>query len=485
MTEHHREDNENEDVRPDPGDPLGSAEPTVPPPPPPATQITGPQPFAATQAVAPAFGQHSANGSGDWNSMVPPDDVTMQFNTVAPPPQMYPPQARPQYPQGAPQQHAMGHAVPVPPTNQNRRAQSGPGHAYQGQREMQPYTEQAVPQSYSAPPVGQAAGQTAQAPQRASEAMSHVNVRSSAKLPPERGWRRWLLVLTRINLGLSADEIYERELHAMIRKVVADPHRTNFTSSYKAAILGLKGGIGKTALTVLLGSVLATVRKNPVLAIDANPDAGNLVERSGVESKHSVAQVVASGKHLSTYNALRAHTSMNEANLEVLAAEDYVDAQRSFSGSDWNAVTAVASPYYPIILADCGTGLFNEPATSILGSVWGLVIVTDTSVDGARRAATTLDWMRAHGYPDLINRCVVVINHTKPGSASADIDDMKSQFARHVGEGRVFEVPFDRHIAEGVEINLSLVSGEVRRRVVEIAAALSENFDKPREDFAS
>ncbi|MCA4727331.1 MinD/ParA family ATP-binding protein [Mycolicibacterium fortuitum] len=479
MTEHHhREDHE--EGRPESEGPLGSSEPTVAPPPlSTPTQITGPQPFAA----APQFGEHPASGPGGWDSMVPPDDLTMQFNTVAPPP-MFPPQARPQYPQRAQQPHAVGHAVPVPPTNHNRHAQSGPGHAFQGQRELQSYTDHSVPHGYP-DAQGQSQAQASQAPQRASESMAHVNVRSSAKLPPERGWRRWLLVVTRINLGLSADEVYERELHAMIRKVVADPHRTNFTSSYKAAVLGLKGGIGKTALTVLLGSVLATVRKNPVLAVDANPDAGNLVERSGVESKHSVAQVVASGKYLSTYNALRAHTSMNEANLEVLAAEDYVDAQRSFSGSDWQTVTEVASPYYPIILADCGTGLFNEPAISILNSVWGLVIVTDTSVDSARQAAKTLDWMRAHGYPDLINRCVVVINHTKPGSGSADIDDMKSQFARHVGEGRVFEVPYDRHIAEGVEINLSLVSSTVRRRVVEIAAAMSENFDKPRESEAS
>ncbi|QFS94588.1 CobQ/CobB/MinD/ParA nucleotide binding domain protein (plasmid) [Mycobacterium sp. THAF192] len=315
---------------------------------------------------------------------------------------------------------------------------------------------------------------------RTSEALAHVQVRGAAKLPPERGWRRWLLLLTRINMGLSPDEIYERELHTKIRRIVTDPQDATRNSTYQVGVISLKGGVGKTAISVLLGSVLAEIRAGGVLAIDADPDAGNLIERARKQSEHSIAQVVATGPALNTYNSVRAHTSRNDANLEVLAAHDYVDSRRPVNGADWHTATQVVSPFYSIILADCGNGLFNDVTTAVLDSVWGLVLVTDTSLDAARKAGTALDWLRVHGYHDLLNRTVIVINHREAQRAVVDMDDIKAQFAERVGEDNVFEMPFDSHVHQGEEIQLKLVGRTVLRRATEIAAALSTNFDRPR-----
>src|SRR5881392_3349275 len=53
---------------------------------------------------------------------------------------------------------------------------------------------------------------------RAIDALSHVGVRSAVKMPSQRGWRHLMYVLTRINLGLSPDELYEMDLHNRIRR---------------------------------------------------------------------------------------------------------------------------------------------------------------------------------------------------------------------------------------------------------------------------
>ena len=87
-------------------------------------------------------------------------------------------------------------------------------------------------------------------------------------MPSQRGWRHVLYLLTRINLGLSPDELYEMDLHARIRR--------NARDSYQIGVFGLKGGVGKTAVTVALGSALSKVRGDRILAIDADPDGGNL-----------------------------------------------------------------------------------------------------------------------------------------------------------------------------------------------------------------
>ncbi len=112
--------------------------------------------------------------------------------------------------------------------------------------------------------AGQSAGQPAPTSaatignHRAIDALSHVGVKSAVKMPSQRGWRHLLYMLTRINLGLSPDELYEMDLHTRIRR--------NARDSYQIGVFGLKGGVGKTAVTVSLGSALSKVRGDRILA---------------------------------------------------------------------------------------------------------------------------------------------------------------------------------------------------------------------------
>jgi Flp pilus assembly CpaE family ATPase len=45
------------------------------------------------------------------------------------------------------------------------------------------------------------------------------------------------------------------------------------------AVVSPKGGVGKTFITALLGSLLAFLRRDRVVAVDANPDFGSLGRR--------------------------------------------------------------------------------------------------------------------------------------------------------------------------------------------------------------
>jgi len=63
--------------------------------------------------------------------------------------------------------------------------------------------------------------------------------------------------------------------------------------------------------------------------------------------------------------------------------------------------TDIVSRYYNLILADSGAGLL-QPAARALSTVSAVVIVGSASVDGARQAAATLDWLRQNGYQHLL-----------------------------------------------------------------------------------
>jgi ESX secretion-associated protein EspI len=304
---------------------------------------------------------------------------------------------------------------------------------------------------------------------RAIDALSHVGVKSAVKMPSQRGWRHVLYMLTRINLGLSPDELYEMDLHTRIRR--------NARDSYQIGVFGLKGGVGKTAVTVALGSALSKVRGDRILAVDADPDGGNLADRAGRQSAATVTDLLAD-KELARYNDIRAYTSMNGANLEILSSEEYSGARREFNDEDWKGATNIVSRYYNLVLADCGAGLFQPAARGVLSTVSGLVIVASASIDGARQAAVTMDWLRQNGYQDLLGRSCVVINHVVPGKPNIDVTDLVQQFERHVPPGRVVVLPWDKHIAAGTEIQLELLSRVFQRRITELAAALSDDFDR-------
>lgn len=414
----------------------------------PVTSEPGPMPVARTQAVA-----------------APPlreAEVTAQMPPASVAPQRVPNNGMMRAPQtGAPvgARHEQPRPAPAPVPR------PAPAPAPSQHFAEEPHSDwRAAPATHAAPTSAAAMGN-----HRAIDALSHVGVKSAVKMPSQRGWRHLLYVLTRINLGLSPDELYEMELNARIRR--------NARDSYQIGVFGLKGGVGKTAVTVALGSTLSRVRGDRILAIDADPDGGNLADRAGRQSAATIADLL-SDKELSRYNDIRAYTSMNDSNLEVLSSEEYSGARREFNDDDWEGATGIVSRYYNLVLADCGAGLFQPAARAVLSTVSGLVIVASASIDGARQAAVTMDWLRQNGYQDLLGRSCVVINHVVPGKPNIDVADLVQQFERHVAPGRVVVLPWDKHIAAGTEIQLDLLGKSFKRRILELAAALSDDFDR-------
>ncbi|MGV0743571.1 ESX-1 associated ATP-binding protein EpsI N-terminal domain-containing protein [Mycolicibacterium sp. XJ870] len=393
-----------------------------------------------------------------------------------PPPMPPPPATAPQWPQNsmlrAPQQqYGTGARHEQPRTLPGPVARPAPGPAPSQFTDMDPEISGAwrAGQAIPAPSQPGPTSAASMGNHRAIDALSHVGVKTAVKMPSQRGWRHWLYLTTRINLGLSPDEVYELDLHNRIRR--------NARDSYQIGVFGLKGGVGKTAVTVALGSAMAKIRGDRILAIDADPDGGNLADRAGRQSAATVNDLLAD-QELARYNDIRAYTSMNSSNLEVLSSEDYSGAQREFNDDDWKRATGVVSRYYNLVLADCGAGLFQKASRGVLSTVSGMVIVASASIDGARQAAVTMDWMRQNGYQDLLGRSCVVINHVTPGKPNVDVDDLVQQFERHVPPGRVIVLPWDKHIAAGTEIQLELLSDTYQRRITELAAALSDDFDR-------
>ncbi|MEV6772524.1 MinD/ParA family protein [Nocardia sp. NPDC051030] len=297
--------------------------------------------------------------------------------------------------------------------------------------------------------------------------VNDLNLLKRARRSPRGGWRRAVHKASggMINPGeSSADVVYGQLVERVNQPVRGD---------YRIAILSLKGGVGKTTTTVGLGSTFASERGDRVIAIDANPDLGTLAHRVPRQTRSTVRNLL-EDTHITRYSDVRAHTSQAPSRLEVLASEQDPAVSEAFSEADYRKAIGILQQFYNIILTDCGTGLMHSAMAGVLDMASSLVLVTSPAIDGARSASATLDWLDHHGYHKLVERTVVVVNASRKGSSTVDLDQLRKLFLDRTRAVQV--VPFDDHLAEGAEIDLELVGKPTRRALLELAAMVADDF---------
>nr|WP_258037260.1 MULTISPECIES: AAA family ATPase [unclassified Streptomyces] len=256
--------------------------------------------------------------------------------------------------------------------------------------------------------------------------------------------------------------------------------RTPVLSCYRIAVISLKGGVGKTTTTTALGATLASERQDKVIAIDANPDAGTLGRRVRRETGATIRDLVSAIPYLNSYMDIRRFTSQAPSGLEILANDVDPAVSTTFNDEDYRQVIDVLGKQYPIILTDSGTGLLYSAMRGVLDLADQLIIVSTPSVDGASSASTTLDWLAAHGYGDLVQRSVTVISGVRETGRMVKVEDIVAHFRTRCRG--VVVAPFDEHLAAGAELDLDLMRPKTRQAYFELAALIAEDFARAQQE---
>ncbi|EST34095.1 MinD/ParA family ATP-binding protein, partial [Streptomyces roseochromogenus] len=250
--------------------------------------------------------------------------------------------------------------------------------------------------------------------------------------------------------------------------------RTPVLSCYRIAVISLKGGVGKTTTTTALGSTLATERQDKILAIDANPDAGTLGRRVRRETGATIRDLVQAIPYLNSYMDIRRFTSQAPSGLEIIANDVDPAVSTTFNDEDYRRAIDVLGRQYPVILTDSGTGLLYSAMRGVLDLADQLIIISTPSVDGASSASTTLDWLSAHGYADLVSRSLTVISGVRETGKMIKVEDIVSHFETRTRG--VVVVPFDEHLAAGAEVDLDMMRPRTREAYFNLAAMVAEDF---------
>jgi MinD-like ATPase involved in chromosome partitioning or flagellar assembly len=307
-----------------------------------------------------------------------------------------------------------------------------------------------------------------------SDSLTTESLLHGKRAGPGSGWRRNVYRATGglLRFGESAAEMRRRNLINRVRTPVAGGH-------HRVAVLSLKGGVGKTTTAVGLGATMATLRGDRVIAIDANSDRGTLSDKVRLETVATIRDLLNERDQVSRYADLRAFTSQAASRLEVLASDRDPGVSVAFGADDYCDVAQVLEHFYSICITDCGTGLLHSAMSGVLQLADQIILVSSPSVDGARSASATLDWLEAHNCADLVRNGVVVLSPIRAKSKSTvDLNRLERHFASRCRA--VARIPYDSHLEEGAEIELELLGSDTAEAYLALAAVVGDGLAWPR-----
>ena len=132
--------------------------------------------------------------------------------------------------------------------------------------------------------------------------------------------------------------------------------------------------------------------------------------------------MLADREFIGRYADIRSYTSQATTRLEVVASDDDPRISQALGESDYHHAVQLLDHHYNLILLDTGTGILDSATQGILREAHQIVVVMPPALDGARGAASTLDWLDQHGHAALVRGAIAVINAVRGEGGLLELD---------------------------------------------------------------
>ena len=306
----------------------------------------------------------------------------------------------------------------------------------------------------------------------------YLKPRPGKPAEPEGFWPELVhgLTFTLVNLGDSAAVRDRKELEARIAEPVEDTARF-------IPVISRKGGVGATTVTTLLGMALADVRTDGVLAVDAHPDRGTLVDRVADDAPASVRDVVRRAHRIHSADDMAELVASDPTSLDVLASDTDPEQNRPFDGRAYDAMANVVERFYSVVLTDGASGVLEPAMHAALKRADSIVVVSGGSPEEARLASETVDWLEANDLGDLARNAVVAINTSTTGTDFNDLPQIEAHFRARVRD--VVRIPYDEELAAGNTVRYGALRPYTRQSARDLAALVMDASTASRADTAA
>ena len=298
----------------------------------------------------------------------------------------------------------------------------------------------------------------------------HVQVTEVVKKrrpPATLGWRKAVYTCTGtlVNLGAGPHERTLRDWTTLIK--------SNIPRTYQIAAVSVKGGVGKTRLTACVGTLLAQVRGEPVIAIDADTTYGGLGRFVDPTETSTLREYLADQHAGSAYPMTRQYTGKNDQGLEVLASHQNVASEFQFDKAALFATLGRTRRIYQLCLVDSAQ-METEVFKSVLSTSDALMIVGSCNAAGLLAVETSVEWLAARRGHELLKRSVIVLNDSGHCANKKFISHVTETVGKRVRAVKL--VPWDAHLRDADALDFPALRTRTQLALMELAAELAGGF---------
>ncbi|MBA3369366.1 MAG: MinD/ParA family protein [Geodermatophilaceae bacterium] len=242
-------------------------------------------------------------------------------------------------------------------------------------------------------------------------------------------------------------------------------------SPRRIAVVGLKGGVGKSTLSVLLAGMYSKSRDEPVLLLDTDPTFGSLLLRSGVAPTHSARDLAGRGDP-GDLAILTPYLARSADGAWVLPSGLDPGESARFDEATFVATMDVVHRHFAITVTDCGAGLSGGLMRQLLSGAHTLVFATSPSVDGITATYAGLRWIAERGFGALVANSFVAVTAVRRRDLPVDLAAAAKRFD---GLCRgLISIPDDPHLRAGARIDQSELTEQTRLAMLRLAAEVLE-----------
>ena len=211
----------------------------------------------------------------------------------------------------------------------------------------------------------------------------------------------------------------ESEYLGRLDRAIAEPRLQRCAT---IAVVSPKGGVGKTTMTALLGSLLSRVRRDRIVAVDTNPDYGSLGRVLTPEHQVFVDDL---GEMLErpdlSVTTLDRHLGRAQEGLMVLPAPTDPARMARLDEDSYLRVIQRLQELVGVLVLDCGTGLQEPAARAAQACADQILLVSDAHPSTASLVTEASRLLRTVGPPITL----VVNKMPKPKQARINLEGLE------------------------------------------------------------